>query len=148
MKLKPGQLLYTVFLFEGKAELEVYVVYSIRRKREPAAEKELWRRYAVRRPARPRWVTVVQWIDGLTWVKLSKKHGDYGIRPDYDRHFSRSWQEGDKLPFDLKTTQRQAWVAFKQTLKTAKAFKDEWDDEDEGKRLRLLKAADKKIATA
>lgn len=84
---KVGQELYTVTLEpNGKAQMELWILRTIRK----------GRCFAVRK-------------DQFTWIKRSKKQGDYGWAnyiSEYDRY---SWPIGSR-PDHLRTTKRSAWL--------------------------------------
>jgi hypothetical protein len=87
---KVGQKLYTVCSDEetGKSVLDTYIVRTIRRGRVYATLFE----------------------KGLTWVKRSSKHGDFGWAQNIPSWCRKVTVEGTAFR-NLFTTKRQAWVA-------------------------------------
>lgn len=55
-------------------------------------------------------------IVGITWIKKSKKHFDYGWASSIDPVFRRMIRKDDNTPA-LGTTKRGAWVACKRSCK-------------------------------
>lgn len=60
----------------------------------------------------------VQKVDGLTWVKLSKKTGDYGWAPNIAEIQRSSCHVGHELPSGLATTKAKACELAKAKLES------------------------------
>ena len=100
---KKGQTLWSVYfdIETGKCELWEYVVRTIRRP----------------------WVYAIIKQNGVTWVKKSRKIGDFGWAYPIPSWYRQRTKYGSKFN-DLFTTKRQAWMAVIKKLKDKNAVKD------------------------
>lgn len=61
----------------------------------------------------------VEKVDGVTWVRLSKKTGDYGWSPQIDTAYRKSCHLGFELPKGLATTKSRACALEKARLEAS-----------------------------
>ena len=63
-------------------------------------------------------VTAIQYMPGITWVKLSTKSGDYGWDKSIAPVFRKTWPETDSCEDQgLFTTRSKAWRAAQKRMK-------------------------------
>ncbi len=105
MGFKVGDVFWKVFWSEEGHELEEWRVRTIRR----APRKFHWE------PVRPLTVYFVHKINGITWVKKSRKNFDYGWDSNIDDLYrvSLTLDECTKNgpPYELRTTKLQAYYS-------------------------------------
>jgi len=142
---KVGMVVWSCWVYEGKVEMEEWILRTIRR-----PKRERW--HSSQCPPEKR-AYFVQKVPGLTWVKKSKKHFDYGWAKNILSYYRREVRLGKgELPYGLYTTKLQAARAeLKDTkAKLNGALRDErdgyrdWTSED----LALLVRACEKNVTA
>ena len=72
-------------------------------------------------------VYAIQKEKGVTWVKRSKKHFDWGWSDNIPYYYRKNWKV-DEAPRDVYTTIRGAWVAH---LKTMRWWEERWKNRGE-----------------
>jgi hypothetical protein len=133
-KYKVGQKLYSVCIHEdGKCEMETHIITTIQnRKRSQYLD------------GTHQYVYAVQYIHGITWIKLSKKHGDFGWAKDVNLY--RSFAVEGKPFSSLHTTKRQAWLAAKkQVLRYIGYHDDEYPEKEKAEDFKVLKTIERNI---
>ena len=124
--IEVGDVLWEVFWSEEGHGLEEWRVRTIRR----APRKFLWNG----QPLNPLTVYFIQKINGITWVKKSRKNFDYGWDVNIDEFYRESQTLDECIkngpPRGLKTTKLQAYnYAIKSCEKSIKRWgKDDPDD--------------------
>lgn len=116
--IKVGVVLYQVnaYYHEGKSYIDVdeWHVKSIRKKR--GTQTKNGRAVASYLKDDNQYVNLVAKIDGVTWVRLSRKIGDIGWSPTISPHFKKQFAVGRDLPLGIYTTKLQA---FKYAMKSS-----------------------------
>lgn len=109
--IKVGAVLYEVsaYYYEGKTSVDVdeWHVKSIRKKR--GSQTKRGRDVPEYLKNDNLYVNIVAKIDGVTFVRLSRKVGDIGWSASIPAQFRKQFAVGDDLPFGLYTTKLQAF---------------------------------------
>lgn len=98
MKFKKGMVAWSCWTLDGKVDWEEWILRSFRRGNKTSSGYQPSQR-----------AYFVQKIPGITWVKLSKKHFDYGWAKSIPSYYRKSaYVKDGKLPFNLYSTKLQA----------------------------------------
>lgn len=79
VKVTKGKVLWTCFVFEGKVEFDEWIVRSIQNRTFKSFK---FYKYNYKRKV----AYLVKKVKGLTWIKKSKKHFDWGWAPNIPSH--------------------------------------------------------------
>ncbi|APX10023.1 hypothetical protein SL034_004257 [Vibrio harveyi] len=156
-KIKVGAVLYKIDAYsydDGSSTVEVqeWVVRSIGFRR--GTQTRFGRKLYTAKYHQTKVVYLTQKVKGVTWGKLSKKHGDFGFYKSISKRFKEDFNVGSHLPRGMFTTVVAALkFAIKEHESSIKwcqeelqvedvSDKEEWEQSirEYEKELRLLKA--------
>ena len=112
--IKVGAVLYRVISWvdnegKAKAELEEWIVRSIKRRRGSQTKRGLKTSHANSEFSKLQHVNLTHKEKGVSWGKLSRKHFDYGWLRTIPLSHREKFPVGDNLPYGLYTTKLAAY---------------------------------------
>lgn len=165
-KIKVGAVLYSYSAYsfdDGSSTVDAieWHVRSIMKRR--GSQTFHGRKKAFSEYRSDKFVHITQKIKGVTWIKLSTKHFDFGFAKSISESYKDKFKVGDHLPRGVFTTRLAALKyaikakseSIEHSIRLQKAETDpveieEWQEEidDEKKELRLLNARLTKLKKA